>query len=625
LLRRGTDHRGSPTRGWVVRLAALAMVVAVGRAAIWYAHSHDFHAQATYVQSRVPAVTQEHGYVSSAACQSCHPGHFASWHATYHRTMTQPAFGEAVVGDFNEHRVSYDGIDYLLFRRGEGYWARLTPQSAGAGAAQEVQLVMTTGSHHYQVYWVNEGPKRSLIEFPLAWLIADQRWIPREAALVMPPHLKQQAVLWNGICIRCHSTHSQPRMDAGSQLADTTVAELGISCEACHGPAEEHIRANQNPSRRYAQHLGDQGDPTIINPARLSAERSSQVCGQCHAIASFGRQDWWRGHWNAFQPGADLHTTRNVIQPTQEETLADLREALKANPDYLIGHYWRDGMVRVSGREYNGLIESPCYQGGKFSCLSCHSMHASDPNDQLSAGMLSDQACLQCHEDFRDRVAEHSHHAADSAGSRCYNCHMPHTTYGLLKAIRSHQVSNPSVAASVSTGRPNACNQCHLNQGLGWTQEHMAAWYGTAKVELNEDDEQLSSIATLLLRGDAGQRALAAWSMGWEEAHTASGDKWQPPFLAQLLDDPYPAVRYIAVRSLRRLPGYETLEFDFVGPQHERQEAQRRALAVWEQSANQRLDQTGPAILIDAAGRLDRATFERLLKLRDDRDIDLKE
>ena len=60
-------------------------------------------------------------------------------------------------------------------------------------------------------------------------------------------------------------------------------------------------------------------------------------------------------------------------------------------------------------------------------------------------------------------------------------------------------------------------------------------------------------------------------------------------------------------------------------PADARQAAHRRAVDLWEQSREQRLDQTGEAILIDADGQLDRAAFERLLKQRDDRDIDLKE
>ena len=32
--------------------------------------------------------------------------------------------------------------------------------------------------------------------------------------------------------------------------------------------------------------------------------------------------------------------------------------------------FWKDGMIRVTGREANGVMSSPCYQGGQFSCLS---------------------------------------------------------------------------------------------------------------------------------------------------------------------------------------------------------------------------------------------------------------
>ena len=45
------------------------------------------------------------------------------------------------------------------------------------------------------------------------------------------------------------------------------------------------------------------------------------------------------------------------------------------------------------------------------------------------------------------------------------------------------------------------------------------------------------------VRGDAGQRALVAWHMGWGPAQEASGTDWLPLYLALLLDDPYPAVR----------------------------------------------------------------------------------
>ena len=70
---------------------------------------------------------------------------------------------------------------------------------------------------------------------------------------------------------------------------------------------------------------------------------------------------------------------------------------------------------------------------------------------------------------MRNQISAHTHHRAESSGSRCYNCHMPRTTFGLLHAMRSHQVSVPTVKESLDHGRPNACNLCHLDKTLAWS------------------------------------------------------------------------------------------------------------------------------------------------------------
>ena len=85
-------------------------------------------------------------------------------------------------------------------------------------------------------------------------------------------------------------------------------------------------------------------------------------------------------------------------------------------------------MIRVTGREMNGTQESPCFKGGNFSCLSCHEMHPAQTtrasltkwarHAQLKPHMDSDQACLQCHQNFAANLPTHTHHAAGSPGSR---------------------------------------------------------------------------------------------------------------------------------------------------------------------------------------------------------------
>jgi hypothetical protein len=295
-------------------------------------------------------------------------------------------------------------------------------------------------------------------------------------------------------------------------------------------------------------------------------------------------------------------------------------------------------MVRVSGREYNGLIESPCFKNATtgqrtMTCFSCHTMHKPKAdtrdlrewaNDQLTAGMDGDKACLQCHEPLRANVAAHTRHAADSAGSRCYNCHMPYTTYGLLKTIRSHTVSSPSVGESVNAGRPNACNLCHLDKTLEWTATALAQWYGTAAVPLSDEQKTTAASLLWLLRGDAGQRAIAAQAMAWLPAQQVSGTGWMAPHLATLLDDPYDAVRFIAGRSLRTLPGFEQVPYNFVSAPKERYQVQMRTMSTWDRG-RPRPGRTDSQLLMKPDGSVDVDRVLALLKVRDSRRMLLRE
>jgi hypothetical protein len=272
-----------------------------------------------------------------------------------------------------------------------------------------------------------------------------------------------------------------------------------------------------------------------------------------------------------YKPGGDLHAVRFIAEPTRRPDAPRLKELLRSDPRFVADSFWPDGMVSVSGREYNGLIESPCYlkvtdHANTMTCMSCHTMHrpADDARpvkvwaeDQLKPGMDTNLACVQCHASYRNSSAlkAHTRHAETSSGSNCYNCHMPYTTYGLLKAIRSHQVSSPSVQSNLETGRPNACNLCHLDKSLGWTAARLEAWFGMPAAALSDDDRTLPSGAVWMLRGDAQQRALAAYSAGWTAAQEVAGSAWMVPILERLANDPYEAVRFIAQRTRRSLSG----------------------------------------------------------------------
>ncbi|MHC5110199.1 MAG: multiheme c-type cytochrome [Planctomycetota bacterium] len=601
---------------WLLGCVAFASVTTVYPRA-------DF---ATRTEPLRPMETDGQGYVTSDACQSCHPDHYASWFDSYHRTMTQPATSESIHAPWNGTWVTARGETYRFERRGDEFWVEM-PASTIPGRLDSTrtwrQVVQVTGSHHWQFYWYATGRNRELALLLCSYRMVDEpRWMPLDGCCIAPPDKGQGSgtARWHKTCVKCHATHGRPRINEHGGI-DTHVAELGIACEACHGPGAAHVAVNRNPLRRYRLHDSGELDDTIVNPVNLDHRRASQVCGQCHSVNRFLSQtdrNNWIDHGFQFRPGEDLYESRQVDQNGP------------------IDKFWSDGMIRVSGREYNGLIESPCYIKGKMSCMSCHSLHqpADDPrprevwaDDQFTPGMDGDLACTQCHEGFDTpkAIADHTHHAVGTAGSLCYNCHMPHTTYGLLKAIRSHEVSSPNASVSLATGRPDACSQCHLDRTLAWTAKWLHEWYKQDIPELPAEHKEISASLIWGLKGDAGQRALFAWAMGWDAAREASGQRWMVPYLAILMDDPYNAVRYIAHRSARDLPDFQSLSYDFMDDRAVRSPEAFGVFAAWHRNGGGGDAAENSTVLIDANHALKIDIVNRLRSEQDTRPLTLNE
>ncbi|MBX3412219.1 MAG: hypothetical protein KF708_05825 [Pirellulales bacterium] len=648
------------------RIALLALLLVLAGGGMLFFGARPFLGGPHLAEAKpVPDRRVEGGYVSSQACQSCHADQFHSWHDSYHRTMTQAVTPETVLAPFDNTEIETQGLKFRFYRRGDEFWVNMpdvewiltrqaeeTKSKVKLTDAPQVdrRIVMSTGSHHMQLYWTVSPLTNRYYNVPIIYLIHDQRWAPRANVFLVggkyyEDHLPVQS--WNDVCVNCHAVAGQPRVDEKSGHADTRVAELGIACEACHGPGEEHVRvhtvaqrqaeagqlASADQAASTPQRGTGSGDPTIINPARCDSKTSAQICGRCHGISHPQDElDWKHGQGDTFRPGTNLFENRLVVRDPRQIALeagADPNAVRPTNkyqlPAILSHYYWPDGQVRVSGRDFNGLLESPCYQRGDMACVSCHSLHEGKPENQLGAGMDGNQACLQCHGEYESKLTEHTHHAADSEGSRCYNCHMPHTTYGLMKGIRSHTVTNPSVEESTKYGRPNACNLCHLDETLQWTGEHLTSWYGQPAPTLLEEEKQTSAALRWLLRGDAGQRALAAWHFGWEPARQASGTDWMPPFLAELLVDPYSAVRYMSYHALKKNEGFQEIDYDFVAPLKERAAVREQMIERWKNAPHEIPPPAAARLLMNPDGTLQEEAVRKTIGARDDRKLELWE
>jgi hypothetical protein len=577
------------------------------------------------------------GYASSNSCRACHLGNYASWHASFHRTMTQVATAASLPDDMGKLELAFNGREYKTERRGNNYFVRTRSEGGSYGDAQQVVLV--TGSHTLQIPWLETGEGRTLEQFPFAYIVAEKMWAPVSETFLIPPDLKEYYSIgsWNGACMDCHVTQGQSRFVTGNRW-DSQVAEFGIACEACHGEGREHIALNRNPLRRFKIHLTTKSDPTMTNPARLKSPDSALDCGQCHSVWAFNNMsdkiDFNR-HGAAFRPGAHDLGQRFVVQPNASDHGEQKDFIRQTQPDFFSNRFWGDGMIRVTGREFNGVQASPCFRGGEFSCISCHEMHLDSPGQtsmqtwartaQLKPKMDSDMACLQCHKDMSARIVAHTHHPADSAGSRCYNCHMPRTTFGLLHAMRSHQVSSPNVHESITYGRPNACNLCHLDRTLAWTAENLQTWYNQSVPELSHDDRAIAASVQWILKGDAGQRALIAWGMGWDAAQKIAGRDWLYPYLIYSLTDPYAAVRFDAWKSLQTLPGFSGFSFNYTAGDRSLGDAATRAYQKWLREVRDTKTANPAETAIDGDGRFQEETFQRLRRERDEKPIILAE
>ncbi len=563
----------------------------------WLLLSRHGAAEAPAERARIDASPSE-------TCLKCHEGHYASWRSTYHRTMTREATPENVKGDFNRASYSYRGVTSRLTREGDVFfmetadpaWAARAAKSgrpleeAGPAPLRKFRVDRLVGSHWFQECLHRDDSGRYW-RLPLSYHLVEGRWVHTNGAFLAPDteDFYAKSTVWNETCLYCHNTRTSKRPLPKPPRArqppgyDTEVSELGIACEACHGPGADHVRANHNPARRFAVRGAAAGDPTIVNPRRLPVERSDAVCAHCHGALA-PRPEAWDPVTMAdpFFAGDDLRRSYSFFWSEKEQELLykgqSPQEPLRPGPED--GRFWGDGTPLTTALEYNGMALSACYEQGQgqLRCLSCHEGHPRDSNFMLAPKMATNEACFQCHEGYRGRLAEHTHHAADSPGSLCYNCHMPHQVYSLLTTHRSHRIDVPRVEDSLGTGKPHACNLCHLDRSLGWTQDRLAEWYGRKPGPLPEDEQKYASSLVHLFRGDARSRVVVAGAFSWPPARQASSaDEWAAPFLLRgLEEDRFPAVRYLLHRGLRSLHGRGAEGYEYqASPADRRRQVER--------------------------------------------------
>ncbi|MFL5303847.1 MAG: cytochrome c3 family protein [Polyangia bacterium] len=535
----------------VVGVAALAAPVAMRRhrLTVDLATPRDLHRVA---------------YVGSASCRDCHLDHVASWKRTFHRTMTAEATPAFVKGDFGGATMTSAGVTARMDREPAGRY-RMT--FSRPGQPDRVATVdRTVGSRRYQQYLTKLAD--TYWRLPVAWSVTDRRWFPMTSAFLFRDpdpaaaapsderplfgggDFDRHVTRWNDNCVFCHNVAPNPARDPETGRFATTVAELGVACEACHGPGAEHVARNADPARRARLSATGAADPTIVNPSRLSPGRAADLCGRCHGQRLADDVGPFLAHGDPFVPGDDLAVESAPLW--RDTPLHGDRTAFAAR-------FWADGTARLTAYEYQGLLQSPCAMRGPLTCTSCHGMHEGDPRGQLRARFASqgDAMCTGCHQALAaaPALAAHAHHDPAGAGARCVSCHMPRIVYGVLDVHRSHRIEVPDPGRAAAAGRPDACTGCHVDRTAAWAQVAAARFWGTGRYP-DDDRVPAGTAPTEAIRG-AGPlgRLIAADAIaGAPQPTDAPTRNARRGLLLEVMEkDSYPAVREIAWRGLRRM------------------------------------------------------------------------
>ena len=564
-------------------------------------------------------------FAGSTACRRCHEDHDRSWHRTFHRTMTQEVSARnagAVLGDFSGAILRYGDVQARMDRDAGGAFRMTFTSVAEAGRVPITAIVSrAVGSRRYQQYLTRIGDAE--YRLPVAFHVEEQRWFHMNGAFLFPdpaaadnrpgpsspPLVASEGTLaalvdglgrlggapyarhvtrWNDNCVFCHNVAPNPGRDPATGRFRTEVAEMGIACEACHGPGAEHARANRDPLRRYALHLGGRGDPTIVNPSRLTPARSADLCGRCHGQRITDDIGRFLDHGDPFVPGDDLALWS---APLWQDT------PLGADRAPFAARFWTDGTARLTAYEYQGLLQSRCAQRGTLTCISCHGMHDGAPRGQLRPSALGDGACTGCHRELAAATAQarHSRHDAGGAGARCVACHMPRIVYGVLDIHLSHRIEVPDPAHAAAAGRPDACTACHADETASWAAAAVRRLWGreardeSARPEADDvgdaDAAGPGGPLARILAGDPIERAVAADALGRARAPAdAHARAVRAGLLLQVMAaDEYPAVRHLAGRALGRLlpeapPALAA--FDPTGPESGRRRAAEQIRAA---------------------------------------------
>ena len=135
-------------------------------------------------------------------------------------------------------------------------------------------MVGVAGWHPLQQYLISPEPGRTQA-FDIAWDVEAGRWYPVFPGDPPPPgdgfHWTGPYKSWEARCAECHATGYSRNYAPETRTYAPEMAEIGVGCEACHGPGSAHVADPAAADAGRPRRLGRGGDRAVRDlprPAR---------------------------------------------------------------------------------------------------------------------------------------------------------------------------------------------------------------------------------------------------------------------------------------------------------------------------------------------------------------------
>jgi tetratricopeptide (TPR) repeat protein len=419
-----------------------------------------------YFERSRPAVTTGPFFTGRASCVECHKKEDDLWAGSHHDLAMDTATAATVLGNFENYEFRHNGQTHHMFSKEGKFFVNTNGPDGKFG---DFQVAYTFGYTPLQQYLIPfEGGRLQCL--PIAWDTERKRWFHLGDTVYSGQQIKpdnwlywtNQAQNWNGMCADCHSTNLRKNYDPSTNIFRTTWSEIDVSCEACHGPASDHIEWAKLPE---GSRPSDVNTGLIVRTRNLDNKELLNVCARCHSRRSI----------------------MGDYDNNNDDLLNYMIPQLITTPIY-----HADGQILEEDYEYASFTQSKMFEKG-IKCSDCHDSHS------VKTLKHDNQLCLKCHRpDIYDSPSHHFHKMAvpgvlpalvnrgepqykQGTGSQCVNCHMVGRYYMGVDYRRDHSFRNPRPDLTITIGTPNACNDCHKDKTIAWSQSFIEKWYGARK------------------------------------------------------------------------------------------------------------------------------------------------